>query len=254
MAPGDLDFFAAFEGDLDAAAEPWFDVVDPLEVNHLLAIGSKEGRWIDACFKVVERLGDHGAVVAEMYLGVASFNLKEADFAELDEPAAVSVFDEDLLGFCKVLDAGFRALGRLGELGLDLLESLLETVFLEGLLEVVEGVVLEGFQGVLIVGSGEDDGRSLVELLEQLEAVFARHLNVEEEKVRFQFIDLLDSLVRVSRFPDHCNGINIIEQVLELLTSEARVFYYEGVQGNLRITNEEVFETTNGREQMRMIL
>src|SRR5690242_10459209 len=59
----------------------------------------------------------------------------------------------------------------------------------DGLEEVVERVHFEGAEGVLVVGSGEDDLGDDFQALEQLEAGHAGHLDVEKEEVGREGVD-----------------------------------------------------------------
>jgi hypothetical protein len=94
-----------------------------------------------------------------------------------------------------------------GEEGVDIRLAFAETgdgagegFGLDGLEEIVEGVGGEGLQGVLVVGGDEDDVGAGGQVFEDLEAVHAGHLDIEEECVGAEGLDLFDGLESVGGF------------------------------------------------------
>ncbi len=69
--------------------------------------------------------------------------------------------------------------------------------FVEGLEDVINGVYVEGLDGVVVEGGGEDDLRdaqvAFEELFDYAEAVQAGHLDVEEDEVGLVFFDQADA-------------------------------------------------------------
>ena len=63
-------------------------------------------------------------------------------------------------------------------------DGFLEPRGLEGLQQVIDGADLEGAHGVGVVGGGEDDGRRGIggQFFQHVEAIEARHLDVEKEQ------------------------------------------------------------------------
>ncbi len=62
----------------------------------------------------------------------------------------------------------------------------------DGLQQVVDRVDLEGLDGVLVEGSGEDDERDVRQRVHDLETVHPRHLNVEYDDVGVELACHLD--------------------------------------------------------------
>jgi len=73
--------------------------------------------------------------------------------------------------------------------------------FVEGLQDVVNRVYVEGLDGVVVEGGGENDlwdaEFALQEFFDYAEAVQAGHLHVEEDQVGFVFFDQRDGFQAV---------------------------------------------------------
>ncbi len=66
--------------------------------------------------------------------------------------------------------------------------------------KIVHGVGIEGAHGVLVVGGDEDDRRTGVDQLQNLESVQLGHLNVQEHDIRRGFRNSLHGLEAVGAF------------------------------------------------------
>src|SRR5581483_2901710 len=101
---------------------------------------------------------------------------------------------------------GCAEFGGLGDLGagafLGAGEGGFEAVGPVGLEQVIGGVDLEGAQGVLIVGGGEDDGHVAANQFKNFETIELGHLDIEEEQVGLALGDSLDCLEAVGAFGD----------------------------------------------------
>ena len=97
LAAGEFYFGAALDFDEETATEPGLDLVDPLEVDHLAAVGAEEGLGVEARFHRVEGTEELGLGVVEVKAGVVALAFEEADGADFDKPAAVALADEDLV-------------------------------------------------------------------------------------------------------------------------------------------------------------
>lgn len=82
-------------------------------------------------------------------------------------------------------------------------DGLIEAVFAEGLEQVVDGVSLEGLDGIFIEGGGEDDIGRIVHELQHFEAIDLRHLDVQEDKIGVVLLDRFDAFETVVAFLQH---------------------------------------------------
>ena len=139
-------------------------------------------------------------------------------------------------GFEAALEAG-RGVGRVaagGELAAGALERRLEARPVERLHQVVEGVRVEGAQGVLVVGGDEDDlGGVGAEGLDDVETGHLRHLDVEEDEVGAEGDDPLDRLLAVAALADDLDVGLLLEEVAEPLAREGLVVDDEGAERGL---------------------
>ncbi len=90
--------------------------------------------------------------------------------------------------------------GRAGGLQLvaDFVDGLRDTLAIERLQQIVDGIHFERLDGVLIVGGSEDDLRqrhlAVQQLLDDAEAVETRHLHVKEDEIGRELLDQVDGL------------------------------------------------------------
>ena len=82
-------------------------------------------------------------------------------------------------------------------------EGFVEALFGEGFEQVVDGVGLEGADGVFIEGGGEDDGGRVFDELEHFEAIDLWHLDIEEDEVGVVLLDRLEPFETVVAFLEH---------------------------------------------------
>lgn len=97
MASGDVDVLTVIHGQYQASVAVGFDVFDAIDVDDIAAVDAKElFRW-QALFNLSQGAVDHGFVLAEMDLAVVALALEIAHLLDVDQPAAVVVFDEDFV-------------------------------------------------------------------------------------------------------------------------------------------------------------
>lgn len=103
---------------------------------------------------------------------------------------------------------------------LDLGHRLLQPLRGHRLEQVVQGPLLEGLEGVFVVGRDEDhvghDG--LVDHVQQLEAVDHRHLDVQEDHVGAFAVDCLEGVDGVGAGGGHVDLAGLPQQGLHLLS------------------------------------
>ena len=98
-------------------------------------------------------------------------------------------------------------------------QGLADSVGIEGLEEVVGSVYVKGADGVLVVGSGEDElgeaGELVVvnELLDDGKAVHSGHLDVEEDEFGLVLLDELDGFNAVAALGKHIDATGCVQQV-----------------------------------------
>src|SRR6185295_19212010 len=94
-----------------------------------------------------------------------------------------------------------------GQMRLRAFERPVKTLVIEGLKQVVERIHLKGSHRVLIVSGHEDDGGNAVsrKRFQNTKAVDARHLDVQEHKIRHIAGDGSNSLLAVGALADDFN-------------------------------------------------
>src|SRR4030095_11313769 len=96
------------------------------------------------------------------------------------------------------------------------IQSFPESFGAERLQQIVDCVDVEGADRVLVVGRNEDDVRLASDQIEPFESVQARHLDIQQQKIRLQVGDRFDSLETI---PALGNDFKI-EGILKVFTHE----------------------------------
>ena len=99
-----------------------------------------------------------------------------------------------------------------------MLQGLLKALPADRLQQVTHRLGLEGLDGVLVIGGREHDGGPAFpagQLARDLQAVHARHADVEEDHVRLQRVAELQGLLPVARFPDHTEALEVAHQLAQ---------------------------------------
>src|SRR5579872_1226959 len=102
------------------------------------------------------------------------------------------------------------------------IESGFETLSVKRLQKVIDRMHIEGADGIFIVGSNEYDGPIRANQLEHFEAVQLRHLNIEEEKIGFEFANHLHRIESVGALR---NDFNFTVRRKELSNHLTREFF-----------------------------
>src|SRR5205085_8798932 len=103
---------------------------------------------------------------------------------------------------------------------------------LHRLQQVVGGALLEGGEGVLVVGGHEDDVAAAVRLLRDLESREPRHVDVEEQDVGGMLLERLEGGDAVSGLGDHREiGPERSEELGELFAQQRLVLGDDGACG-----------------------
>ena len=251
-ADGDFGLFGVVHAELVAGLEPGDDFADVLDVDDEGAVGAPEGLGVE----LVDELFEGAAVGVAFDAGGDDADLAfvdggEADLALIDEEKTVLGADDDLSGldargglgldlFLHELEEGIEfgfagGLGRGGDAGAGLVEGEGDAGAVEGLEQVVDCIHLEGADGVLVEGGGEDDlgeaGGGVEELFDDGEAIEAGHLDVEEDDVGGVGADEVDGFDAVGALGEDVDVAGVFEEVEELLAGEGLVVDDDGVEG-----------------------
>ena len=213
-APAEFGFVA--EDNFEFAVEPGLEFADGVESNDGTAIDAGEEFGVEGGFDGVERgahgVGFYGGVDGE----IVAVGLDPGNFADVDEIGASVFADEQAFGKSAIAEDLVDQRAEMLFAGATVWRDLKLCVVIESAAEdltkadvgnwleqVVEGVNFESTDGVVIVGSNEDkawDCRSgtgfrirgsLVcgDGADNVEAVGARHLHVEKNKVWLVMLD-----------------------------------------------------------------
>ena len=108
--------------------------------------------------------------------------------------------------------------------------------FVEGLEDVVDGVNVEGLDGVIVEGGGKNDLRQALFAFEKLfdhaEAVEAGHLDVEEDQVRVVLFDQGEGFEAVLALGDDVHLGKAFEQEREFVARRPFVVNDDSVHGH----------------------
>ncbi len=253
-ADGDFRLLFVVHAELVAGFEPGNDFADVVDVDDVAAVGAPEEVGVEEFEELFE-----GAALGVAFDGGgddadgAVFDGGEADLGLVDEEQAALHLDDELAGsgsagsgllavkhleqgvdaggFGFRADAGFeRGGGGFGTVvehaGAGAFNGLEDAGAVERLEQVIDGVHVEGADRVLVVGGGEDDERQVIEaamvdeVLEDGEAVEARHLDVEEDDVGLVLFDELDGFNAVGAFGEDFDVADGLEQVLQLFAGQ----------------------------------
>jgi len=251
-AHGDFGVFLVVHFEHEAGFEPGNNFFDVVDVDEIGAVGAPEGVGIQRGEEFVE-----GAIVGGAFHvfgsdgDEAAVDGSEDEVGGVDEEHALLGADED---FGRLRGGG--RLGSAGELGDELLEAFggiglgFDFAFdalngfgdaglVEGLEDVVDGVHVEGLDGVVVKGRGEDDVGNfefaLDELLEDAEAVETRHLDIEEDEVGIVFLDEVDGVESVFALGQKIDFREAFEEEGQFLASGLFVVDDDGGDGHWRI-------------------
>src|SRR4051812_37675086 len=216
------------------AVEPRLQLADLLDVDDVAAMDADEHLWGELRFHRVHRLADQVRVVADVELDVVAGSLDPVDFAGADEEDPAARLDDEAIGLGlgrpQVADNGGEApLDLAVAVAIDLLagarQRLAEALAVERLQQVVERVHVEGAQRVAVVGGDEDHERHLVDAhrLDDVEAVGAGHLHVEENEVGLQRENRFGAGGAVAGLADQFETGFFLEERAEPLAGEGLV-------------------------------
>ena len=169
----------------------------------------------------------------------------------VDEQQALAGFDEDLgrwncglfsvrlRGVAEAIHETFEALGGAGvrfDFAAGALDGFGDACFVEGLEDVVDGIYVEGLDGVVIECSGENDVRHAHFLfdkaLEDTETVEAGHVDVEKNEVGRMFFDEINGFDAVFTLCDQIDFGEAFEKVREFFARGTFVVNDERVDGH----------------------
>jgi len=214
--------------------ESGLEFADAVETNDGGAVDAGEIGGAEAFFDGGERFAnDETRGVGEVKEDVVVGGFDPDDFLRFEEDDATFGFEGEAGGFlggCGVGEQGFEAAAEVAGAALaDMFggagEGDFEAVAVEGFQEIVDGIDAEGIDGEAIVGGGEDDGGALLggEFLNDLEAVGAGHLDVEEDDVGCVVFDGGEGFGAAAAFTDDFDGGVAAQKRAEAFASEGFV-------------------------------
>jgi hypothetical protein len=249
LLAGDGDFggFFVVHFEHEAGFEPGDDFLDVVDVDEKRAVGAPERVGVEGGVEFFQ-----GAVVggAFEFLGgdgdEAAFDGGEDEVLGVDEEHALLGADEDFgglrgggLGSRELRDELLEAFGGAGvgfDFAFGFLNGLGDAGFVEGLQDIVDSVDVEGLDGIVVEGGGEDDVGdfefALDEFLEHAEAIEAGHLDVEEDEVGGVFFDEGDGFEAVFALADEGDFGEGLEEEGEFLAGGFFVVDDDGVDGH----------------------
>jgi hypothetical protein len=209
LLTGDRDFGLLFvvHFEHEAGLEPGHHFLDVVDVDEEGTVRAPERFLVEGAEEFLE-----GAIVGSAFdvfgddRNEAAFDGSEDEIARIDEKHALLGADKDFgglrrrrLGGGELRDKLLEALGGAG-VGLNFLFCFLDGFGDAGLVkrleDVVNGVDVEGLDGVVVESGGKDDvghfELALNEFFEHAEAIKAGHLDVEKEQVGRMLFDEID--------------------------------------------------------------
>jgi hypothetical protein len=208
---GDFRLFFVVHFDHEAGFEPGNDFLDVVDVDEIGAVRAPERVGGEGFVKFFE-----GAVIGRAFDiassdgDEATFDGSEDEIFGVDEEHTLLGTDEYFVGLRGGLGAselGDQLLKAFGgtDGGIDFafgaLDGFGDASFVERLEDVVDGVDVEGLDGVLVEGGGKDDVGNFEfafdELFQDTETVKAGHLDIEENEVGGMFFDKVDGFKAV---------------------------------------------------------
>ena len=122
-----------------------------------------------------------------------------------DQPVAIGIdVPQERQQFLIVFSTAISAARSSLHLALDPQHRIHEPLLLEWLEQVIDGMRVEGFHRILVIGGYENDRRQmgLRDGFEDTEPIELGHLHVEEDEVGLEFHDLLDSVFAIAAFAE----------------------------------------------------
>ena len=235
------------EGQRKFADGPDGDFLDGAVGYYILAVGTEEEGWVELLHDEVEGFVDgvllsaHQEDSGEFVLDIETGNLAYLDgdefVEERDEEVRAVVFERG--GKCRY---GYwrRWCGK----AFEFVEGATQVFLSDGFEEIVDAVDLEGLEGVLVVGGGEDDGTGDVHLVEDVEGETVGKVDVHEAEVGIrgcgrgvELLEVFDALLNaLYDGEDVESGRQLGERALEVLRGHNLVFDNEDVfHGGVRL-------------------
>ena len=142
-----------------------------------------------------------------------------------------------------------RRSGAAGDARLYAVHSLDHAAAVEGLQQVIDRVHIEGADGVLVIGGGEDNLRqrrgfgcgvggrmiALAKALDDGESVQAGHLHIEEDEVGMVLLDQVHGLDTVAALGYDVHAAHRLEKILELVAGQLFIVDDERGQGHVEL-------------------
>ena len=240
VSPAEAQPDAALEDDFEFAVGDGLEAGDAIDADDGGAVDADEKAGVEAGFELGqgEAAVENGAG-AEVECEVDTGGFDPVDFRDVEEVGGAGGLDDEAIertvggeGLKELFEAGGQGVGvGITKAGEEALECGFEAFVTEGLEEVIEGVGVEGLDGVAVIG-GDEDGKGHAgnaNGVDDGEAVDLGHLDVEEDEVEVMGLEQIDGGAAVGGLGDEAVGL---EQSAEALAGGGFIVDDEDVAGS----------------------
>ena len=235
------------EGQRKFADGPDGNLFDGAVGNDILAVGTEEEGWVELLHDEVEGFVDGMLLSAQQEdSGEFVLDIETGDLAYLDGDEFVEEGDEKVRAV--VLERGGKCRygywRRWRGKAFEFVEGATQVFLSDGFEKIVDAVDLEGLEGVLVVGGGEDDGTGNIHLVEDVEGETVGKVDVHKAEVGIggcgrgvELLEVFDALLNaLYDGEDVESGRQLGERTLKVLRGHNLVFDNEDVfHGEVRL-------------------
>jgi len=134
------------------------------------------------------------------------------------------------------------------------LQSFGDAGLVERLQNIIHGVHVEGLDGVVVEGRGENNLRdaefAFEEFFDNAEAIEAGHLHVEEHKVGFVLLDQRDGFEAVLAQGNHVHFGKALQQIEQFVARGALVVHNDCIDCH-GVCRKQYMQAGYGRQEIR---
>lgn len=215
-------FAPVCEDDFEAVAKPDHQFANVLYPDDGGAADAEKAVHGQPFLKGIQRLAQQKTFFSHKYPDAPFFHLNTRNIFYIDETKTIADRDGDFvgknlfqLGFCDfglarfvVVFGGQQALTCVrGHAFAHFVHGTGQALFVEGLEQVVNGIDLEGRDGVVAIRGGKHHGRLGFQFnaAGHLQAGHTRHFDVEEDQVGAELLDVFEGIYAIFSHIDHLN-------------------------------------------------
>src|SRR5215472_15725783 len=186
------------------AVKPGLDLLDTMDIHDSRAMYPEELRGVEPLFKSGKRLAKFVVTIADVKTYVVAFSFDPVDVFRRDEQYSSVLGNRQPVRVHsrrgKPFQAGYDPVHLVAvELPsnsvLGASQSALKPLFADRFKQIVNGIRIEGTQGIAVVSCHKNRDWHLVgsNLAEHLESVHFRHLDIEKNEIGFSLPNCTDS-------------------------------------------------------------